>query len=444
MLADFKDTIAALATPPGQGGIAIVRVSGEAARACFDALFVPAGRQQAGSHHLLYGHMRDEKGDLIDECMGVLMLAPRTYTREDVAEFHLHGGSAVAAQALKALQALGVRPAEPGEFTRRAFLNGRVDLSQAEAVMDLISARGQAASRAALRQLQGGPSAFVRDVQQQVTDLAAGVAAALDYPEETDEREAAGGLAQKARALASTLLDACDERAARILDTGFEAVLCGRPNVGKSSLLNALLGEERAIVTDIPGTTRDVVQGTLLLNGIPVNLSDTAGLREDADRVEAIGVQRARRAMQNADLTLVVLDGSRPLAAEDEALLRDTEQLPRLVLINKADLPQAFSLPDALCVSARTGQGMAQLRAALAERAAVRGDLPLTSQRHMALARQAASQLQAAAGQAESGAPLDLVDIDLQQALRTLGRITGDRVDEKMLDSVFSRFCVGK
>ena len=181
-----------------------------------------------------------------------------------------------------------------------------------------------------------------------------------------------------------------------------------------------------------------------MLDGLRVHFADTAGLREDADRVEAIGVQRARRAMQNADLTLVVLDGSRPLTAEDEALLRDTENLPRLVLVSKADLPQSFSLPDALCVSARTGQGMAQLREALADRARVRGDLPLTSQRHMALARQAASQLLAAAEQAENGAPLDLVDIDLQEALRTLGRITGDRVDEKLLDSVFSRFCVGK
>ena len=439
-----NDTIAALATPPGQGGIAIVRVSGEAARTCFERLFRPAGRQIVESHRLLFGHALDENGEVIDECMGVLMLAPRSYTREDVAEFQVHGGEQVASQVLRALYALGARPAEPGEFTRRAFLNGRVDLSRAEAVMRLISAQGEAASRAALRQLTGGVSAFVRDIQEQVTALTAGVAAALDYPEEIDEDEAAGDTAQKARALAEKLSAACDERAARLLDTGFEAALCGRPNVGKSSLLNALLCEERAIVTDIPGTTRDVVRGSVTLAGVRINLSDTAGIREQADTVEAIGVERARLAMRSADLTLLVLDGAQPLTAEDERLLRDTADLPRAVLLNKADQGAAFDLPGALRVSARTGKGLDALRTLLAEKARVRGDLPLTSARHMQLARQAAAELTGAADALENGAPLDLAAVDLHAALDTLGGITGERVDEKLLDSVFSRFCVGK
>ena len=324
MLAYQNDTIAALATPPGRGGIAIVRVSGENARAYFEALFRPAGRQRVEAHRLLYGHLYDADGAMLDECMAVLMLAPRTYTREDVAEFHLHGGDQIAREALAALYRLGARPAEPGEFTRRAFLNGRVDLSRAEAVMDVIGAQGEQAARAALRQLNGGASAFIRDAQQRLTDLLAGVAAALDYPEEIEEAEAAGSVIAGARALRDTLLSACDERAARLLDTGFEAALCGRPNVGKSSLLNALLCEERAIVTDIPGTTRDVVRGSILVAGLRVNLSDTAGIREQAETVEAIGVQRAREIMRAADLVLLVLDGSQPLTAEDEELLRET------------------------------------------------------------------------------------------------------------------------
>lgn len=444
MLAYQNDTIAALATPPGRGGIAIVRVSGENARAYFEKLFLPAGRQTVESHRLLYGHMQNENGQMLDECMAVLMLAPRTYTREDVAEFHLHGGEQIARMALEALYRLGARPAEPGEFTRRAFLNGRIDLSRAEAVMSVIGAQGEQAAKAALRQLSGGASAFIRTAQQKLTDVLAGVAAALDYPEEIDEAEAAGLVMTDVLALRDTLLSACDERAARLLDTGFEAALCGRPNVGKSSLLNALLCEERAIVTDIPGTTRDVVRGSMLVGGLRVNLSDTAGIRDQAETVEAIGVQRARDIMRTADLVLLVLDGSSPLTAEDEKLLRETAAYPRLILCNKADRAAAFEMPDALRVSAATGFGMDMLRQRLADLAGTPCELPLTSERHMRLARAAAQHLQTAADALSAGQPLDLAAIDLHATLDCLGEVTGDRVDEKLLDSVFSRFCVGK
>ncbi len=444
MLAYQSDTIAALATPPGRGGIAIVRVSGENARAYFEALFRPAGKQQTESHRLLYGHLYDADGVMLDECMAVLMLAPRTYTREDVAEFHLHGGDQIARECLSALYRLGARPAEPGEFTRRAFLNGRVDLSRAEAVMDVIGAQGEQAARAALRQLNGGASAFIRDAQDQLTKLLSGVAAALDYPEEIDEQEAAGSVAEGAQKLQDTLLSACNERAARLLDTGFEVVLCGRPNVGKSSLLNALLCEERAIVTDIPGTTRDVVRGSITVDGLRVNLSDTAGIRDEAETVEAIGVRRARDLMRAADLVLLVLDASQPLTKEDEELLSETAGYPRLILCNKADCGTAVDLPDALHISAVTGDGMAELRRELSRRAAMPAELPLTSERHMRLARAAAQHLDSAAAALKEGQPLDLAAIDLHSALDCLGEVTGDRVDEKLLDSVFSRFCVGK
>ena len=438
-----NDTIAALATPPGRGGIAIVRVSGSGARAAFDALFRPAGRQTVESHRMLFGRIYD--GDmLIDECMAVLMLAPRSYTREDVVEFHTHGGDQVAHQVLEALYKMDVRPAEPGEFTRRAFLNGRIDLSRAEAVMDLIGAQGNLASRAAVRQLTGGVSAFIRTLQEDVTDLLAGVTAALDYPEEIEEDEAAGETAEKSRTLAEKLLAACNERAARLLDTGFEVALCGQPNVGKSSLLNALLCEERAIVTSIPGTTRDIVRGSLLVNGLRVNLSDTAGIRDEADTVESIGIDRARSAIKNADLVLLLLDASQPLSVEDEALLQETAACPRQIILNKCDLGEAFSLPGALKISAATGENIAAVRALISEKAAVPSEMPLTSERHMRLARKAAEHLFNAAQALEMGEPLDLAAIDLHEALECLGEVTGDRVDEKLLDSVFSRFCVGK
>ncbi len=444
MEAYVQDTIAALATPPGRGGIAIVRVSGSAARACFERLFCPAGKQQFESHRMLYGHLLDAHGEMIDECMAVMMLAPRSYTREDVAEFHLHGGDQVARQALAALYALGVRPAEAGEFTRRAFLNGRIDLSRAEAVMRLIGAQGERAARAALRQLTGGVSAFVASVQREVLELTAGVAAALDYPEEIEESEAAADTARRALALAEKLERACDERSARLLESGFEVALCGRPNVGKSSLLNALLCEERAIVTDIPGTTRDVVRGRMELGGLTVNISDTAGIREQAETVEAIGVERARAAMKSADLVLLVLDGSQPLSAEDQALLADTQAYPRLILCNKSDQGSAFSFPGALRISAVSGEGMDVLRERIQQCAGTAEMPPLTSARHMRLARQTAAQLREAAVSLSREETMDLAAVDLQAALELLGEITGERVDEKLLDTVFSNFCVGK
>lgn len=438
-----NDTIAALATSPGRGGIAIVRVSGSGARDAFDAIFRPAGKQTVESHRMLFGRIYD--GDtLIDECMAVLMLAPRSYTREDVAEFHTHGGEQAAHQVLETLYKLGIRPAEPGEFTRRAFLNGRIDLSRAEAVMDLISAQGEMASRAAVRQLTGGVSAFIRTLQDDVTDLLAGVTAALDYPEEIEEDEAAGETAEKSRALAQKLLAACNERAARLLDTGFEVALCGQPNVGKSSLLNAILCEERAIVTNIPGTTRDIVRGSLLINGLRVNLSDTAGIREEADTVESIGIDRARSAMKNADLVLLLLDASQPLSTEDQQLLHETEAFPRRIILNKCDLGQTFDIPGAIRISAATGENVAAIRDLIGQLAAIPSDLPLTSERHMRLARRAAEHLLTAADALSMGEALDLAAIDLHAALECLGEVTGDRVDEKLLDSVFSRFCVGK
>ena len=450
-------TIAAIATAPGQGGVAIVRLSGPEAERILYEVFQPAKNgAKAPSHMLSYGHVYD--GDTtIDECMAVLMRAPRSYTREDVAEIQLHGGGYIAQRVLELCLRHGAELAAPGEFTRRAFLNGRIDLSQAEAVMSLIASQGDQSHRAAMRQLKGGASSFIRKAADELYTIQAGVAACIDYPEEIDESEAAADMIPRTEALAAQIDAACDERAARILQSGLRVALCGQPNVGKSSLLNALLGEERAIVTPIPGTTRDMVTGDLLLGGSVIHLTDTAGLHATDDPVEQLGVARARRAMDEADLVLAVFDQSRPLDADDRALLSELQGRNVLLLLNKADLAPVLAAADltallpaglpmdapVLTVSAAEEATLAPLKAYLAEQAAVSDNLALTQPRHVEAARRAARHLRQAV-EAARLLSVDMASIDLQAAQLALAEITGDEVEERLLDNVFGRFCVGK
>ena len=443
-----QDTIAAIATAPGQGGVGIVRISGPEAEPVLSRVFRPAKAAPLVSHMLTYGHVMDG-GETVDECMAVLMRAPRSYTREDVAELQLHGGSYLCQRVLALCLQNGARLAEPGEFTRRAFLNGRLDLSQAEAVMGLISARGEQARRAALKQLEGGASSFIRQAAEELYNLQAGIAACIDFPEEISEEEAAGHLRPQMLALADTLDNACDERAARIVSSGLSVALCGRPNVGKSSLLNALLGEERAIVTSVPGTTRDMVTGDMTLCGSVIHLTDTAGQHDTDDPVERLGVERARRAAAQADVVLAVLDGSATPTEDDLALLTRLKGLNVALVLNKADLPARLTpdeaaalLPGAkvLSLSARDPATLQPLRAYLANQAAVSDSLTLTQPRHLEAARRAALHLR----QAAEADLLDFASIDLQSAQAALGEITGDQVEERLLDRIFSQFCVGK
>lgn len=443
-------TIAAIATAPGQGGIAIVRLSGPEAGRILLAVFRPAGQTSLTDHMLTYGRVIDGETTL-DECMAVLMRAPRTYTREDVAELQLHGGGYIAQRVLALCLRHGAELASPGEFTRRAFLNGRIDLSQAEAVMNLIAAQGEQSHRAAMRQLQGGASSFIRKAADTLYEIQAGVAACIDYPEEIGEDEAAADVIPRSEALADMLDAACDERSARILQSGLRVALCGQPNVGKSSLLNALLGEERAIVTPIPGTTRDMVMGDLTLNGCVIHLTDTAGLHATDDPVEQLGVARARRAMDEADVVLAVFDQSRPLDADDRALLAELHGRKVLIVLNKADLPAVLNaadvtpLLDAPCVTVSAAQEdtLSPVKAYLAEQAAVSDNLALTQPRHIEAARRAASHLRHAADTARN-LSVDMASIDLQAAQLALAEITGDEVEERLLDRVFGMFCVGK
>ncbi len=442
-----QDTIAAPATAPGEGGIAIIRVSGPRAREMLSRLTTHRGPFE--DHRLTHCRALDENGEPLDECMAVMMAAPATYTREDVAEFHLHGGWFASHRLMEALRKLGIRTAEAGEFTRRAFMNGRIDLSRAEAVMDLIRSGSERSARCAVRQLNGGVSSFIRSCQEELTGILAGAEAAMDYPEEIPEEEACADLKERTAALAGRLRAACSRRAAALMENGLDTVLCGAVNAGKSSLLNALCGEERAIVTPIPGTTRDIVTASFSSDGIRVDLRDTAGLRDSADGIEMIGISRARTAREGADLCLVVIDSSAPVDEETEQLLRDTASQDRILVLNKRDLPPcpktlARFEAQAVGISCVTGEGLDLLREEISRYTRHAGEGELTRMRHITLAEKAADALEEAARLAEDMRGLDLCALELHEALSALGAVTGDMVDEKMMDEIFSRFCVGK
>ena len=450
---ESRDTIAAIATAPGTGGISIIRLSGPEAEKILQKVFVPEGRTSGHpfeSHRMMYGRLRDGR-ETVDECMAVLMRAPKSYTREDVAEIHLHGGDYVVHRGLEILLREGARLAEAGEFTRRAFLNGRIDLSQAEAVMDLISARGEQAHKAAIRQMDGGVASFIRPLSDRLYELQAGLAACIDYPEEISDEEGAGMLREGLKGLIRNLEEAIDEHTSRLLHRGLQVAIIGRPNVGKSSLLNALLGEERAIVTSVPGTTRDTIRGEMIMNGIRIELTDTAGIRETDDPVERIGVERSENTWKNADLTLLVLDGAAELTEEDRKLLKGLQD-EAVIVINKADLMQKLSVEEIrtirpetkrITVSAKDPETMKPLKEELRRQAAVSDQLALTQPRQLDAARRAAGFLKDALATLEAFTP-DMASTDLQAAQDALSEITGDRADEKLLDRVFSQFCVGK
>ena len=450
-----QDTIAAIATAPGRGGIGIIRLSGPESERVLREVFRPASAFPAASswpsHRMIYGHLTN--GDeILDEGMAVLMRAPRSYTREDVVEIQLHGSAFLLEEALELCLKKGARLAGPGEFTRMAFLNGRIDLSQAEAVMSLIHPETDRQRRAAVRQLEGGASAFVRDLSSRLNRLQAGIAACIDYPEEASEEEGAAGLRPEIEALIRDLESAVDERGSRLLYDGLRVTLFGRPNGGKSSLLNRLTGEDRAIVTDIPGTTRDVIRGEMTLDGIRIHLEDTAGLRESDDLVERLGVDRSEKAIREADLRLLVLDASAPPSEEDLRLAARLSGEDAVVL-SKRDLPPRLrpedlrrrmtGSPEILTASVLEPNGLADLKAFLARKAKAETGLAVTLPRHLDAIRRARGHLRDALRTLETG-PLDLCSVDLQSAQEALCEITGERAGEKLLDEVFSAFCVGK
>ena len=433
-----EDTIYAPSTAIG-GAIAVLRVSGPRAKETariFDRGFA----SEPGM--MRFVRVQDDK-EPIDDAMAVYFSAPASYTGEDMVEIDCHGGHQTVQRILGLLSGLGFRPAEGGEFTRRAFLNGKMDLAQAEAVMDIITADAEQSRKAALNQLHGSVSRAIHDVEDILLDALSVIDAAIDYPEEAEEdciarlpEQLGAGRSKAERLLA-------DGRRGRVLRDGLRVVILGRPNTGKSSLMNALAGFERAIVTDIAGTTRDVLDERLSFDGVPVRLIDTAGIREATDRAEQIGVDRALDEMRRADVQLVLLDGSSPLTAEDETLIETTENgIPRILVVNKCDLPRQTDYAGAISISAKTGQGLEELKREVLRLAAPQdADCnAITNERHLHALEQACAAL-CSAEQAEE---LDCKATDIRAALQALGSITGTDVDATVIDRIFERFCVGK
>lgn len=450
------DTIAAIATAPGHAGLAVIRLSGPQSGAVLGRVFQASRRRPLTPRRLTHGWVIDPaSGERVDEALAVIMPGPRSFTGEDVAEVHCHGGALSPRRVLQAVLAAGARLARPGEFTLRAFLHGRLDLAQAEALLDVIQARTERAHRLALEGLAGRLSAEIRALRAQLQEPRAYLEASIDFSEEdlperdiTPDLEAALGRVRELIAQAQQGI---------VYRQGARVALVGRPNVGKSSLLNALLRMERAIVTAIPGTTRDTVEETASIGGVPFWLIDTAGLRDTTDPVEQLGVARSRAALETADLVLLVLDTSAPLEAEDRALLERVASRPLIVALNKIDLePRRLDaealrplLRSAPCVpvSALRGDGLAELEAALCR--TVLGGTPLAdpaaaNPRHLEALRRAEAALDAALRARTAGLPADIQASEVAAAVSALGEITGENATEDLLDAIFSRFCIGK
>lgn len=457
------DTIAAIATPPGQGGIGVVRLSGQQSRAIIESLFVSPRPGFAGflPRRLHHGLVQDRSGRVLDEVLAVLMVGPASFTGEDVAEIHAHGGPAVLAAILDEALALGARLARPGEFTLRAFLNGKLDLTQAEAVAELINAPSKAAASLARAALSGLLGEKVRGLRSSLEELRAQLCLAVDFPDEDLEclpHERIGEAAGQAVVAIEELLAQAERT--RVLRQGASVALCGPVNAGKSSLLNALLGRTRALVAATPGTTRDYLEEPLVLDGLLARLADTAGLRDTNDQVERAGLEMSRELVQGADLVLFVVDGSRPLPPEDIEAALAFGPGRTLALANKRDLPwpepsavellRARGL-EALAVSARTGQGLAELcgriRARILHNHDAREpdpDAAAPNVRQAQALSRARAELFGLVADAKAGLPHDILSVRLEAACRELAGITGEIAPEEVLDAIFSRFCIGK
>lgn len=441
----MNDLIYALATPVG-GAIAVVRLSGTGAKKLLYTVFTGRGAPR----EMAYGRIVNEAGEPLDQVMAAFFPAPRSYTGEDMAELYLHGGQTTVRRVL-ALLGRHARGARPGEFTERAFLNGKLDLAQAEAVMDLINAGAERSANSALAQLTGRLSERIAAVEAQLLDALSGLEAAIDYPEELEDdvTSALPGVLAATEAELAALIGA--GLSGRVLREGARVALIGRPNAGKSSLLNALAGAERAIVTQFAGTTRDVLEEAVSMDGIPVTLFDTAGIRAADDPVERIGVERARRAAERADLLLLCFDAAAPLSEEDEALLAETAGRSRLAVCCKGDLPALWEAEalspygiEALAVSAETGEGLAALLRAIAASIAPAAESALvTNARHIEALQRAAASVSDAEKSAGGTEP-ELVATDLREALAALGQITGREASADLIERIFSKFCVGK
>jgi tRNA modification GTPase len=456
------DTIAAISTPVGEGGISIIRISGEDAIDVAKKVFHGKDLAKVASHTINYGHVIDPQNNSeIDEVMVSVMRAPKTYTREDIIEINCHGGLVATNKILQLVLSHGARLAEPGEYTKRAFLNGRIDLSQAEAVMDLIRAKTDKSMKVALNQLDGNLSRLIKHLRQDILEVLAQVEVNIDYPEYDDVETMTTKLLQEKATEVKQRIEEVLKTAqqGKVLRDGIATAIIGRPNVGKSSLLNRLLNEDKAIVTNIAGTTRDVIEEYVNVNGVPLKLIDTAGIRETDDQIEKIGVERSRQALETADLVLLLLDSSQPLTDEDLALIEATKDMPRIVILNKTDLPNQLNVDvlheyvdqnQLIETSIVNNAGMDQLSTRINHLFFNEGiesnqnSVMVTNARHIGLLNQAKDALNDVLAGIKANMPVDLVQIDMTRCWDLLGEITGDSYQDELLDQLFSQFCLGK
>lgn len=455
------DTIAAISTALGEGAIAIVRMSGEEAIAIADRVYKGKHRlTEVESHTIHYGHIVDPKTkEIIEEVMVTVLKAPRTFTRENIVEINCHGGIVAVNRVLQLILNEGARLAEPGEFTKRAFLNGRIDLSQAEGVIDLIRAKTDQAMNVALGQLEGRLSKKINELRQALIETLAHVEVNIDYPEYDAEEMTNELLLEKATFVKKEIEKLLETaKQGKILREGLSTVIMGRPNVGKSSLLNSLLQENKAIVTDIAGTTRDVIEEYVNVRGVPLKLIDTAGIRETDDTVEKIGVERSRQVLKEAQLVLFVLNNNEPLTDDDRELFSLIENKDAIILVNKTDLPRKIDLQEietlakgrkVITTSILQDEGIDELEEAIrdlffAGQMESQDMTYVSNSRHIALLNEASRAIDEAISAIHQAMPIDLVQIDITRTWELLGEIIGDTVHESLIDQLFSQFCLGK
>lgn len=457
------DTIAAISTPPGEGGIGIVRLSGDEALAIAEKVYRFGNKKLADqpSHTIHYGNIYHPQTDeKIDEVMVTVMREPKTYTREDIVEINTHGGIHVTNKVLQTLLSSGARLAEPGEFTKRAFLNGRIDLSQAEAVMDVIRAKTDRAMHNAISQLDGNLSKLIQNIRQEILETIAHVEVNIDYPEYDEVEEMTTQILREktieAKQQVENILETAQQ--GKILRDGLATAIIGRPNVGKSSLLNAFVRSDKAIVTDIAGTTRDIVEEYVNVKGVPLKLIDTAGIRETEDKVERIGVSRSKKAIDEAELVLLVFDQSQELVEEDFELLELIANKERIIILNKIDLEQGLNMnklidkldeENIIAVSVTEQTGISEIEDQIVDlffegKTGEKDATYISNIRHISLLENSVQALEEVVEGIELGMPVDLVQIDLTRAWNNLGEITGDAVQDELITQLFSQFCLGK
>lgn len=451
----MEDTIAAISTALGVGAISIIRVSGKDSIAIVNKIFKGKDLTQVSSHTIHYGHIIDNE-EIVDEVLVSVMRAPKTFTVEDVVEVNCHGGIATTQKVLELLLTHGCRQADAGEFTKRAFLNGRIDLTQAEGIMDLIEAKTESSRALAMSQVDGKVSNLIKNLRQEILEVLANIEVNIDYPEYEDIEEFTNDqLFPMIDHVKQSILKILSESEnGKLIRDGIQTSIIGKPNVGKSSLLNALLNESKAIVTDIEGTTRDIVEGTIRLDGILLHMIDTAGIRKTDDLVESIGVEKSRQLMNESDLVLFVLNNNEPMNEEEKMILKELESKNHIVVVNKIDLESYLDLKDleghiVVSMSALEQKGIEELKEQMKkifslEKIETKDMTYLTSARSIALLRQALQSLEDLEQGLKAGYPMDILEIDLKKIWNDLGQIIGETYEEELIDQLFSQFCLGK